>query len=205
MQISKRIEERIKNAPFGEAFIISDFTDITNYDTARKTLARLEADKLITKITRGLYYKPKYSKLLNEPIAPNINIVAEAIARNYEWSITPSGENALNLLGISTQVPARYSYISSGPYRTYEIGDIELEFLHRTDKDLNGKSYKTRMIIQAIKSIGQKRIDEYIHDFKSKLTSDDLECLLKESQRTTAWVYTAIKKIAVEEPYVSVS
>lgn len=205
MQISKQIEERIKDAPFGEAFIISDFTDITSYDTARKTLARLEADKLIIKITRGLYYKPKFSKLLNEPIAPNINTVAEAIARNYEWSITPSGENALNLLGISTQVPGRYSYISSGPYRTYMIGNIELEFLHRTDKDLNGKSYKTRMIIQAIKSIGQKRIDEYILDFKSKLTSDDLECLLKEGQRTTAWVYAAIKKIAVEELYVPVS
>ncbi|MGN1294772.1 MAG: DUF6088 family protein, partial [Bacilli bacterium] len=119
MTLSKQIKERIIASKFGSFFIISDFTDISNYDTARKTLARLEEEKIIVKVYRGIYYKPKFSTLINEFIAPNISDLAEAIARNFEWSITPTGEYALNLLGISTQVPACYSFISSGPYRSY--------------------------------------------------------------------------------------
>lgn len=199
MTFSKQIAERIDEASLGTIFIISDFTDLSNYDTARKTLSRLEEDKKIEKICRGIYYKPKYSTLLNEPIAPNMNSIAEAIARNFEWSITPSGENALNLLGISTQVPGRYSFISSGPYRNYNIGKTEIEFTHRNDKDINGKSYKTRLIIQAIKAIGKDRINDYIPEFRVKISQEDKLLILKEGQRTTAWTYAAIKEIAREE------
>ncbi len=199
MTFSSQIEERINNASLGSVFIISDFTDLANYDTVRKTLSRLENNKKIIKITRGIYYKPKFSKLLNETVSPNINKVAEAIARNYEWSITPSGETALNLLGISTQVPGRYIYISSGPYRIYNINNSKIEFLHRTDKDTNGKSYQTRLIIQAIKSIGKDRINDYIPEFKKKISANDKELILKESQRSTTWTYIAIKEIAKEE------
>ncbi len=199
MPFSKQIEDRINNADYGSVFIISDFTDLANYDTARKTLSRLESNKKIKKICRGIYYKPKFSKLLNEHVAPNMNNVAEAIARNFGWSITPSGENALNSLGISTQVPGRYSYISSGPYRNYTIGNSKLEFVHRNDKDINGKSYQTRLIIQALKSIGKDRINDYIPQLRKKISLDDKDLILKESQRSTAWIYAAIKEITKEE------
>ncbi|MGM9858894.1 MAG: DUF6088 family protein [Bacilli bacterium] len=199
MTLSKQIKDRINASEFGSVFIVSDFTDISNYDTARRTLARLEEDRIIIKIHRGIYYKAMYSTLLNELIAPNMNTVAEAIARNFEWSITPTGENALNLLGISTQVPGHYSFISSGPYRNYTIGKTVIEFTHTNDKEINGKSFKTRLIIQAIKAIGKDRINEYIINFKKILTTNDKLLILKESQRTTSWIYAAIKEIAKEE------
>ena len=199
MIISNEIEKRIDDASLGSVFIISDFTDITNYDTARKTLSRLEHENKIKKISRGIYYKPKFSKLLNETVSPNMNSVAEAIARNYGWSITPSGEYVLNLLGLSTQVPGRYLYISSGPYRNYTFDNNEIEFVHRKDKDNYGKSIQTRLIIQAIKSIGKDRINEYIPELRKKISLNDKALILKEGQRSTAWVYATIKEIAKED------
>lgn len=194
--ISKEIESRISEAPYGSTFVISDFLDISNYDTARKTMSRMDESGLIQKISRGIYYKPKFSKMLNEFTAPSIDLVAEAIARNYGWTITPSGETALNNLGLSTQVPGRYTFISSGPYRKYDIGNTRIEFSHRADKELNGMSEKTMLIIQAIKAIGPERINDYIPKFKTKLTADEKKTLLSEGQRTTAWIYSAIKVIA---------
>ena len=199
MTISKQIEEKIESMPMGSVFVVSDFTDLTNYDTARKTLSRLDEAGKITKVIRGVYYKQKYSKLLKENVAVNINLVSQAIARSNEWSITPSGENALNLLGISSQVPARYCYISSGPYRTYLVNGIQIEFNHRNDKELNGKSYITRLTIQAIKAIGKDRIKDYVQIFKSHINNEDKKTILKESQRTTAWVYDVIKMISKED------
>ena len=50
-----------------------------------------------------MYYNPKFSSLLNEYVEVNINLVAEAIARNYGWTFALSSETLLNLLRMSTQ------------------------------------------------------------------------------------------------------
>lgn len=60
---------------------------------------------------------------------------------------------ALNLLGLSTQVTAVWSYISDGPYKTYEWNSTKLEFKHRTNKEITGLSYMTSLVIQAKNSL----------------------------------------------------
>ena len=52
----------------------------------------------------------------------------QALARSYHWTIAPCGNTALNLLGLSTQVTVVWSYISDGPYKTYELNSTKLEF-----------------------------------------------------------------------------
>jgi hypothetical protein len=48
--------------------------------------------------------------LLNEFVPPNPNKVAKAIADNFGWTIVPIGDNALNILGLSTQVVAVWEF-----------------------------------------------------------------------------------------------
>lgn len=64
---------------------------------------------------RGVYYYPRYSELIQEYETPSPNKVTEAIARKFNWTIAPCGDTALNMLGLATQVPAKWSYISDGP------------------------------------------------------------------------------------------
>lgn len=47
----------------------------------------------------------------------------KAIARKYNWTIAPSGNTALNLLGLSTQVPSKWKYVSYG----FSFGNIVIE------------------------------------------------------------------------------
>ncbi len=195
MTLSNIIENKINEDSYGNVFIVSDFIDVAPYDTARKILSRLCEDGLIKKITRGMYYKPKYSSLLNEYVKPNMNLVADAFARNFGWTIIPSGETAITLLGLSTQVTSHYDFISSGPYRSYNINGIIISFSHRMDKEFNGLSYKSRLIIHAIKAIGNNQINGYINSIRDNLSNQEKSILLEETQRTTAWVYEVIKKI----------
>lgn len=198
MTLASIIEKRINESSCGEVFIVSDFMDVAPYDTARKTLSRLCEDGLIKKITRGMYYKAKFSTLINEYVKPDMNLVANAFARNFGWTIVPSGETAVNLLGLSTQVVGRYNFISSGPYRSYNIDGIIISFSHRMEKEFNGLSYKSRLIIQSIKAIGSEQIDKYIGSIRNKLSDEEKKTLLGETQRTTTWVYEVIKKICKE-------
>lgn len=192
-----QIYERITSEKPQKVFVISDFCDLMDYDTAKKSLARLENNHKIQKIMRGVYYNPRYSQLIQEYEKPVVDEVAKALARNFKWTIAPSGNTALNQLGLSTQVPAKWIYFSDGPYKTYKIGSQELEFKHRTNKEISGMSEKTILIIQALKELGEVQItEEIIHKLKKKLTADEIEALLKETQQTTVWIRNVIKKIS---------
>lgn len=191
-----KMNNRIIKEPYGKCFVVSDFTDIMDYETAKKNIARLEKKGILRRVVRGVYDKPKYSKLLNEYITPDINEIALALARNYNWTIAPSGNTALNLLGLSTQVPANWEYISTGPYRSYDIGKAKLHFAHRANKTIEGMSWKTAMVIEALKAIGKDEVDDKtINQLRRRLTKPDKANLLTEARHTTNWIYSMIKKI----------
>lgn len=191
-----QMNSRIDKEPYGRGFVVSDFTDIMDYEAAKKNIARLEKSGVLRRVIRGVYDKPKYSKLLNEYMAPDMNEIALALARNYNWTIAPSGNTALNLLGLSTQVPANWEYVSTGPYRSYDIGKAKLQFAHRANKTIEGMSLITAMVIEALKAIGKEAVDEKtIKQLKSRLTKSDKERLLAEARQTTSWIFSIIKII----------
>ena len=190
------ISERIKRFQEGDVFITSDFSDVATVSAINMSLSRLLAEKKIRRIIRGIYEKPKYNRMLKEYVTPDIEKVASAIARNYNWSIAPSGETALNLLKISTQIPAIWSYVSDGPYKEYEYDGIKIKFKHAAQKETSGLSYMTALIIQGIKAIGKENISKKeINKIKSILLEKDKKSIVMEAHGTTAWIYEVIKKV----------
>ncbi len=190
------IRERILSSEDGSVFVASDFADVADTTTVRQCLHRLCQGGIIRRIIRGVYEKLKYSKLLDEYVAADPDMVAGALARNYHWTIVPSGNTALNLLGLSTQVPATWSYISDGPYKIYEWNSTKLEFKHRTNKEITGLSYMTGLVIQALKTLGKSNVSpEVIQTLTTKLSEEEKQICLKEATEATDWVYDIIRKI----------
>ena len=122
--IYAQIKELIAQANPETVFVASDFSHIAPINTVRQCLSRLEKSEQIVRVMRGVYYQPAYSELLQEYESPSPYHVAMALARNFGWAIAPSGAAALNMLGLSTQVPAHWSFISNGPYRSFSGGTI---------------------------------------------------------------------------------
>ena len=192
----QEIRARILAAEDGAVFVAPDFADIADTATIRQGLKRLYQSGIIRRIIRGIYEKPKYSKLLDEYVAADPDAVAKALARCYHWTIAPCGNTALNLLGLSTQVTAVWSYISDGPYKTYEWNSTKLEFKHRTNKEITGLSYMTSLVIQALKTLGRTNVTaEIIQTLSEKLSEDEKQACLKEATESTDWVYDTIRKM----------
>ena len=192
----QEIRARILAAEDGAVFVAPDFADIADTATIRQGLKRLYQSGIIRRIIRGIYEKPKYSKLLDEYVAADPDAVAKALARCYHWTIAPCGNTALNLLGLSTQVTAVWSYISDGPYKTYEWNSTKLEFKHRTNKEITGLSYMTSLVIQALKTLGRTNVTpEIIQTLSEKLSEDEKQACLKEATEATDWVYDTIRKM----------
>ena len=192
----QEIRSRIEAAQAGSVFVTSDFADITKTKRISEYLVRLSADNTVKCVMRGLFYKPKYSKLLDEYIAPSPDAVAHALARNYGWTIFPCGDTALNFLGLSTQVPVVWSYVSDGPYKEYSYDYATIKYKHTTNKEVSKLSPKTALVIQALKTLGKDNIrNDTIERIKEKTTPEERKMMLIEAQYATSWVYEAIKTI----------
>lgn len=195
-----QIRGNIERAEAGSVFVSTDFTDITDKKTVNMGLIRLADEGLIKKILFGVYYKPEFSELLGETVAPSPNKVAHALARNFGWTIAPCGDTALNLLGLSTQVPSQWVYVSDGAYKEYTFDNTTIKFKRTTNKEISKVSYKTALTIQALKALGKENITEQvISRLKKILTDEEKEKMLAESKSATSWVLELIKIICKDE------
>ena len=187
---------RIRKQDKGWVFSARDFVVEFNSKNLDQALSQLTKDGKIRRVCHGLYDYPKYSKLLNQALSPDCDQVAHALARKFNWRIQPSGESALNLLGLSTQVPARYVYFSDGPNREYQIGNYVLDFKKMALKDIGFKYRESGLVVQALKALGKEHINhETIFIIRQRLNSATRQQILKDTAPVTDWVYDYIKKI----------
>ena len=194
--ISLQIKNRINGYEDGNIFMTSDFSDIANITTIRKCLGRMTDSGDIKRIIDGVYEKPKFSKLLGEYLPADPEKVAYAIAKNYHWTIAPCGDIALNKLGLSTQVPVVWSYISDGPYREYEWDNVKLKYKHKTNREISFLSEKTILLVESIRTLGRERIDnEVIGIMKNCVIESEKKKILSEAKNSSEWIYTIIRKV----------
>lgn len=184
----------------GAAFTPKDFLDLASHETARQSLARLAKEGKIRRVARGVYDYPRFSALLHAPASPDPDAIARAIARAHGWTILPTGDMALNLLGLSTQVPAQWQYFSDGPSKTYEWSGGTLTFKHRANKETTVLSPRTALIVQALKALGESRVDDStLAALRTKLDAKERTRAVREARYATSWVYEIIKRLAAEE------
>lgn len=192
-----KIIERINMAEEGTVFVPSDLKDIADRENVKMALSRLCYKKQLRRLMRGVYEKPEYNSFLQEYVAPSPDKIAKAIARNYGWTIVPEGDTVLNLLGLSTQVPNVWNYVSDGPYKKYKYNDIELKLKHITNKDITNLSLKSSLIVQAIKALGDNNINKKtVSILKRNLSNEEIKTLVSETKYTASWIYKTIRMIA---------
>ena len=197
--IYAEIKNRIEISEVGTVFVTSDFTDIATATTVRKCLGRQVEEKNIRRILDGVYEKPTYSKLLKEYIPANPERVAYAIARSFRWTIAPCGDVALNKLGLSTQVPVVWFYISDGPYRKFSWDNITLSFKHRANREISFMSETTTLVVEALKTLGKDRVDDsIILSLRNRLPKAEKKKMLEEATVVSEWIYAVIRKVCTE-------
>lgn len=120
--VSKTVESRLKRRP-GRLFTFGDFDDLPASAVA-PALSRLAARGKIKRPRKGVYYVPRTTALGEVP--PDPVVLGEAVSRGRSH---PAGLSAANLLGLTTQVPAR----------------VELAVEEKRPTSLRGVEFKPRI------------------------------------------------------------
>ena len=199
--VKRQILARLRRSGPGRAFVAKDFLDIASRGSIDMALSGLVRENAIRRVRRGLYDLPKTNPDLGGALSPDIDQTARALARRYRWTIVPEGAWAANLLGLSTQVPAKVVYLTDGPNQKVPIGRRTIHFKHARPHVLGKEQGTSALVIQALRYIGIKRMDDaLILRLRALLSETDKRRLLKATRFGVDWIYEAALKIAGESP-----
>ena len=192
--INKKIED-IMTSNTGKIFSINDFYGLGTKNTIKSVLYRLNEEDKIIRLIDGLYTKPKYSEILKEYSYPDANALAEKIADKFSWTISPTGDTALNYTGLSTQVPNEYIYISDGPYRQYDYRNKKILFKHTSNRNITSYSKELSILVQAIRALGKDGLGEEELKKLAVFAQNIKEDLKRDTLKLPFWVQEILEKI----------
>ena len=192
-----QIVARIEQLGPGKAFSAKDFLDIASRTMIDVTLASLAQSGKIRRVRRGLYDMPKINPALGGELSPDIDEAAQAIARRQRWKIVPEGAWAANLLGLSTQVPSKITYLTDGPNNEVLIGRRSIHFKHARPKAMAGLEGKFALVVQALRYLGKEGVGaREIETLRRTLSPAEKRRLVKDTRFGVDWIYEVAKKIA---------
>ena len=133
--IYSQIASKVKRSKPGQIILPSDFKDLGTSTAIRKTLSRLAEQKVLVRMGKGIYVVPIYDKVFGE-VLPSMEEIAASLAKKEHVKIMPTGQYALNKIGLSTQVPMKMVFLTNGTKKNITIGKSSIVFQPTTTKKL---------------------------------------------------------------------
>ena len=191
------LRERIEALPEDTVLFRSDFPEYHS-EFVGGTLAELTQEGVLVKLAQGIYAKPRRSRF--GFVLPSVDKIAQAIAARDNAEVLPSGMTALNVLGLSTQVPMKYSYLTTGSERTIKLENQEIRLKRGVPKNF---CYKTKLIarlVQALKALKQQNVgQEEIQTIRSLISKEpDKTTLAKDVDMMPIWMKRIVKPMLLD-------
>ncbi len=194
---AQKIENSIENFGRGKIFFADDFVNMGSAENIRQALGRFTKSEKIVRVANGIYYYPEVDdKLGLGVLLPSFDQIANAIAERSHARIIPTGDYALNVLGLSTQVPMNCVYLTDGTPRKVEIsGGRGIIFKKTTPKNLAFKNRLAMLVTSALKSIKQENVTpEQIEHIEQLLRKEDKDSVLADLALMPIWIRKIVTK-----------
>lgn len=193
--MADRIMKRVRGKGRGWVFTPKHFIDLGTRGSVDMALSRLAQAGSIRRIGRGLYDYPRLHPKLGT-LSPDANRIADALSIQTGDKLAPSGAAATNYLGLSTQVPAKASYATSGRTRTRKAAGRSVTLRHSRAPVLDQASDTGNSVLQALAHLGKQNIDDdIIRSFARRIDDRDMKVLAQGRPLMSGWMGDVILKI----------
>lgn len=186
---TERIREHIETAPLGQPVTSREFMEYGNRAAVDQALARLVKAGVLSRVARGVYVRPKQSPYVGE-VPPEPIKVAGAIAAETGSAIQVHGAEAARRMGLSTQVPTRPIFQTSGPSRRFTLGRMEVSLKHVSPRKLAMAERPAGIALTALWYLGKTAVTlETIEQIESKLPRGEFEALCASTRLMPGWMH----------------
>ncbi len=193
--MTDKIIKRVRGKGRGWVFTPKDFLDLGTRASVDMALTRLLNSGSIRRIGRGLYDYPMMHDKLGM-LTPDADTIVQAVAMQSGDRVIASGAQAANRLGISTQVPAKSSYATSGASRSKKVAGRTITLKRSRAPILDDASPQANAVLQVLAHLGKINVDsDIIRSLASRLDARDVKALQKARPQMAGWMSDAILKI----------
>ena len=189
------VVKRIRAKRRGWVFTPSDFLDIGNRASIDQILSRLTKKGMIRRVGRGIYDFPKQHAVLGT-LSPDADSIARAVSAKDSSKVYPSGAMAANMLGLSTQVPAKPVYLTNGANKSVTVGKQVITLRHAKVPLLDNTPDIVNLAFQALSYLGKRNVDDkVVQRFATVLGDKDINYIYKSISHVPGWMVDTIHKI----------
>jgi hypothetical protein len=193
--VTDKIKRRIRAKQRGWVFTPKDFLDLGSRAAVDQVLSRLVRQGVIRRLDRGVYDFPKQHPDLGV-LTPPADDLARVLAGRSGDIVFPSGAMAANLLGFSTQIPAKPAYLTNGVSRTRTLSGRTIRLQHARIPIVSQLSPKANLALQALAYLGKHAMDDTVlSQCARQLDAGDLKKLQSLARQLPGWLSDTVLKI----------
>ncbi len=191
--VMKQVLNYATQMPEGRPLAAKELLHLGSRAAVDQTLSRLARSGALIRAGRGVYVKPVENQFGTR--APMSMKVVEELAAKRGETIAPHGAVAANALGLTTQVPTREVYLTSGPTRRLKLGSQVIELRHAPRWQLTLPSQGAGNVVRALAWMGPNKAAEAIQKLKSTLSQSELEEIASTRAQLPTWMAQEVSEL----------
>ncbi len=193
-RLTSQILSYAEQLPEGTAVSAKSLLHLGNRAAVDQALSRLNERGELVRAGRGIYMKAIKSRFGSRP--PTVEQAVEAVAHQRGEVIVSNGAAAANALGLTTQVPVRSIYLTSGRSRTMSVGSQKVELKHVPRWQLSLAGRPAGLAVRALAWLGPEKAEEALSSIKRKLPPEAFNELVAAAPRFPTWLARSVGKAA---------
>ncbi len=161
MSAFSKVAARLSRMQRGKSFNIEGFYSLGTLTAVQKAMSRLAQAGEVVRVSKGYYVRPKPLKAMPAiKVTTSARELAHTWAKNHSYSLVPQGLEAAHRLGLQQQAPMKTIYWSSGPTRTFKIGNEVVEIKHRAKKVLRWPNKPEGALLRGLLALAPGEVAE---------------------------------------------
>ena len=193
--LAERILENTEALPEGALISAKEFLHLGNRAAVDQALRRLAEREQLWQLYRGVYVRPVKTKFGTR--APAAEKVVENITSGQAETVVPHGAAEANALGLTTQVPTKIVYLTSGRSRRLKLGAQMIEMKHAPKWMLIVSHGEAGKAVRALGWLGERRAPAALKSLKQRLSSAEVQRLVALRHALPSWMAKSISETLV--------
>ena len=184
--LAQQVLQHSAGLPEGTPLVAKELLHLGGRAAVDQVLSRLVQRGTLLRASRGIYVMPVESRYGIR--APSTVKMVEGLANQRGDIIVSHGAAAANALGLTTQVPMRAVYLTSGPSRRLKLGAQMVEFRHAPIWQLVFPGRAAGEVVRALAWLGPEKAREAIEKLRTKLPASQLKEVASARPRLPTWL-----------------
>ena len=190
--LAENILSAARAMPEGGLLSPKEFLHLGSRAAVDKTLSRLAQEGQLMRVSRGAYVAPCQGRFGARP--PSTESVVQAIEASGGETVVANGAAEANALGLTTQVPTREVFITSGPSRKLQLGNRCVELKHGNRWQLLLGKRPAGMAIRALYWLGPEAAPAALKQLRTKLSEPEWEAVRSARAMLPSWMAKVVSE-----------